>query len=458
MKTRSLAMALAMLTAACQYVTQHAAVCTDNLTNGSETDVDCGGTKCPGCVAGKLCFADADCADQICTLNRCSAPSCSDGLKNGTETDIDCGGACAACPIAKSCVLTTDCQSTFCVDAGCVDASCSDALRGGTETDVDCGGGCSPCANGKACARNADCQSASCTNGSCGSTCTMPLSSCDAGCVDARHDPNNCGGCGTVCPPGDQCVSGTCTLVCAGGSRSCGGPFCIDPGSNAAHCGMCNHACSLGEVCINGACASPCGPGESTCGTECVSFQRDALHCGDCITACPMGSACVAGQCSAGCKTPLVACASSPSGCIDPRNDPNHCGGCDAPCAPFDHANAACVNSTCIIASCQSVFDNCNGLQNDGCESNLLFDHENCGMCGLACSGPETCGGDGQCCGPLPPGTYLGTCSQCTACGGALRCMCKDAMQIDRPAFIPLNPPCGLGYTNCNGILLCDGC
>lgn len=46
--------------------------CTDGIQNGSETDIDCGGSCAP-------------------------CPTCSDGIQNGTESGIDCGGICTAC-------------------------------------------------------------------------------------------------------------------------------------------------------------------------------------------------------------------------------------------------------------------------------------------------------------------------------------------------------------------------
>lgn len=51
-----------------------APTCTDGLKNGTETGIDCGGSKCEPCV------------------------SCYDGIKNGAETGIDCGGLdCVPC-------------------------------------------------------------------------------------------------------------------------------------------------------------------------------------------------------------------------------------------------------------------------------------------------------------------------------------------------------------------------
>lgn len=58
--------------------------CTDNIQNGNETGVDCGGPDCPAC------------------------PTCSDGIQNGDETGVDCGGPdCAPCPCNGSGVTLT---------------------------------------------------------------------------------------------------------------------------------------------------------------------------------------------------------------------------------------------------------------------------------------------------------------------------------------------------------------
>ena len=64
------------------------ATCTDGRKNGSETDVDCGGT-CPRCATGKTCSTRNDCASALCagTCQQCvNAGDC------GTDTN---GEMCA---------------------------------------------------------------------------------------------------------------------------------------------------------------------------------------------------------------------------------------------------------------------------------------------------------------------------------------------------------------------------
>jgi len=89
--------------------------------------------------------------------------ACSDGQRNGTESDIDCGGTCQTkCATGLSCNAGADCGSTFCSATAklCVDDHCSDQARSADESDVDCGGSCAAkCASGKACAGSLDCAS-----------------------------------------------------------------------------------------------------------------------------------------------------------------------------------------------------------------------------------------------------------------------------------------------------------
>jgi hypothetical protein len=54
------------------------ASCTDQLRDGDETDVDCGGS-CGACVAGEHCSLAADCAGHACSAGTCGYPlSCAD--------------------------------------------------------------------------------------------------------------------------------------------------------------------------------------------------------------------------------------------------------------------------------------------------------------------------------------------------------------------------------------------
>lgn len=141
--------------------------CQNGVKDPAESDVDCGGA-CGAC-AGAPCTKPSDCASDVCTAQKCAAPSCADGLQNGAESDVDCGGqSCPKCPAPKGCWTASDCAEGKCAAGVCTTAGCSDGTQSGNETDIDCGGGqCSGCADGKGCGTNADCKSANCVNKLC---------------------------------------------------------------------------------------------------------------------------------------------------------------------------------------------------------------------------------------------------------------------------------------------------
>lgn len=376
----------------------------------------------------------------ILGLVLCSCPTlepavlCSDGRVNGAETDLDCGGPCRGCPPGQLCLADRDCASGVCSLNRCVAPSCMDGVMNGGEQGIDCGGGaCPPCAG----------------------ACAPPLLPCGGACVDPRVDRAHCGGCNQPCPPAQACMGSMCQLVCTGGTQSCGAA-CVDVASDPQHCGSCPVACAPGDLCVGGSCFPRCGAGQTDCGGVCVSIDRDPLHCGGCGRPCALGSGCLGGQCTPGCMPPLLAC--DGGACVDPRFDPMNCGACGAPCPPVPHAKPACTPVMgCTRSACDPGFADCDAGTNDGCEAELQVDRQNCGMCGRACFGPQSCV-LGRCCEPLPPGSYQMTCSGCEACNGQLTCLCDDAMQIPRATSIPLGPCPPMGFSNCNGVLSCNGC
>ena len=106
-------------------------------------------TKCPPpieiyeCIG---CIADSDCPSaQKCINSQCSqVVSNSNGIRDGTETDIDCGGTSGIkCTDNKICINMDDCQSGICLNRICQVPTCTDNIQNGLETGVDCGGSCS---------------------------------------------------------------------------------------------------------------------------------------------------------------------------------------------------------------------------------------------------------------------------------------------------------------------------
>jgi hypothetical protein len=132
-------------------------------------DSDCADGVCTdgACVGGQLCSEAVDCDSAVCTDGSCAEPTCADEVQNGDEAGIDCGGACAECVIPPECTAGDDCESGVCTEGVCLDPVCDDGVKNGTETDLDCGGGCMPCADGLVCAEANDCLSESCDDGTC---------------------------------------------------------------------------------------------------------------------------------------------------------------------------------------------------------------------------------------------------------------------------------------------------
>ncbi|MFH1072393.1 MAG: hypothetical protein V1743_03110, partial [Nanoarchaeota archaeon] len=157
-----------------------------------------GAVKCTNCrlntsacnFPSASCKQDADCETNSCNLQTglCEQASCDDDIKNGDEGGIDCGGSCTKkCGIDSECESSNDCSSGWCniTETGgiCSLASCEDSLLNGNETGVDCGGPCSDrCATGSACRTNEDCVSNYCDIAS--HSCSNDLDSDDDGIPD----------------------------------------------------------------------------------------------------------------------------------------------------------------------------------------------------------------------------------------------------------------------------------
>jgi hypothetical protein len=106
----------------------------------------------------------------LCQGGVCIAgPSCTDNAQNGTESDVDCGGSCGRCPDLSDCNQDADCVNNNC-DASGTCISCGDTVKNGTETGIDCGGAdpaCRRCNPGEVCLSNSDCLSQFCVGGFC---------------------------------------------------------------------------------------------------------------------------------------------------------------------------------------------------------------------------------------------------------------------------------------------------
>jgi hypothetical protein len=150
-----------------------------------------------------------------------------------------------------------------------------------------------------------------------------------------------------------------------------------------------------------------------------------------------------------------------PDGGMDPMTDPNNCGYCGHVCA-LDNATAKCVGGVCRIDTCLPYFDNCDSLDDNGCESDLRASTANCGHCGEGClnthgstscqngvctphcdPGYEVCGGNPKdgCMVSLNSVASCGACDfPCTNANGGTSC----------PSGI-CRPTCATGFADCDG-------
>ncbi|MBI5496221.1 MAG: hypothetical protein HY904_14455 [Deltaproteobacteria bacterium] len=372
--------------------------------------VNCGGCglRCPGaaaCDRGQCTVADGGHAacqgdagacppGEVCQQARCLARACA-GAWNGGRcafglsvgglggTGTCCGGAC----------VDVQQDPQHCMECGfaCASQACLGSF----------GGGCFPATSpGASCPYDCSLGGMICVDGSCvRPACDSPMSApcafqggglgicCMSGmfsnaCMDWKNDPDNCGGCGARCAPGQTCVDGLCT----GGSAACGrgdlGRFCDADGgtrsvccasgcadlqADEANCGWCNQHCAAGTTCVAGSCAtlSCAGTPDNAacyadggfgfcCSAACVDRQTDPNHCGECGHRCAGGAVCRGGRCGVDvCDAPHAGapcfadgggagrcCA---AGCVDTTSDHEHCGGCGLPCGPTE----TCLNSGC---------------------------------------------------------------------------------------------------------------
>ena len=347
----------------------------------------------------------------VCLNGACAQPSCSDQIQNGDEGDVDCGGACTPCLPGQKCKLATDCAGGACTNGTCSltcldgKGNCDGDASNGCETNLKtdaahCGACDTPC--------NLPHATATCSGGTCAvGACIAPYADCDGdpsnGCeTNTSTDPANCNGCGLTCVAVNgtpSCVAAACQIACATGFSDCdddrsnGCEKKTD--SDANNCGACGKVCDAGNGtprCNMGVCGvSDCPAGFGDCdgdpknGCE-VDLTSDASNCKVCGSACEkannspacVASACTVGTCDAshadcngvvkdGCETSIV-------------SDPANCGACNKVCN-IVNGIAACAAKQCKVSSCTAPWADCDGNGTD-CETNTSTNGSNCGGCG----------------------------------------------------------------------------
>lgn len=328
---------------------------------------------------------------------------------------------------------------------GALPATCRNGALDGTESDEDCGGDCAACEDGRDCRGDADCASGNCI----ALVCYTP--GCDNGVRDDDEGGKDCGGvCDALCPAGEpcdvatDCESGVCT------SYFCQEASCTDLVQNGSEsdtdCGGSNPSCARCEI------GDDCRL-DSDCETEsCIDLT--------CALVCPANFDDCDGDVASGCEANLL-------------TSLDHCGACGQPCS-LPHAVSACSAGSCVIAvdedglpRCTEPYAACDSDLENGCETNLFTDPNNCGACGIRCTdangtpacvdgacdsecaaGLADCGGDYRC-----ETDTTSSVANCGECGNV--CPADDGTPWCRDSTCGFTP-CDAGRGDCDGDGTCE--
>ncbi len=361
------------------------------------------------CAAGFICDGTSTCVPGCTEAHACAdGKGCCGGECVDTKSNPSHCGACdQAC--AKPAHGNATCTAGTCGLAACDEGfgNCDLDPANGCETDLRstvshcgaCGVACAPAYATGACEASA-CKVAACNPGY-GDCDGDPKNGCEQGLATMTH----CGACGVACtiPNGTgTCASGTCEVAeCAPGFGDCDGVAAngceTDLTKDATNCGTCGKVCpsSAGTpACVSGACKyTSCAAGLGDCdgsGSCKTPITNDVANCGACGKTCSAangtpkcdGTTCGIQSCSSGfgnCNGDVV------DGCEQTLKTLAHCGACGVACTRTN-ASPTCSTGTCAIAACNAGYGNCDGVDGNGCETDLTSTLTHCGACGNACS------------------------------------------------------------------------
>ncbi|HET6336287.1 MAG TPA: hypothetical protein VFG30_23860 [Polyangiales bacterium] len=141
-----------------------------------------------------------------------------------------------------------------------------------------------------------------------------------------------------------------------------------------------------------------CAAGTADCdddaGNGCeVDLMKDAKHCGACDVACSSADCvCQDGRFVTVCRAGRADCDANPAnGCeVDSANSLQNCGSCGRLCHTNGHdaITAVCTNGQCHLTCQSELFPelDCDGNPDNGCETSIWTDNQNCGACGVRCN------------------------------------------------------------------------
>ncbi|MCC6214487.1 MAG: hypothetical protein IT376_06435 [Polyangiaceae bacterium] len=271
---------------------------------------------------------------------------------------------------------------------------------------------------------------------------------------DAPSDSPPDGGCG----PGEKPCVGGCART-DDPAYGCASPSCVP----------CSFAAATARCDLQGQCTpDECLPDREECdgdpGTVCeTNVHEDEANCLGCGLGCALANA--VARCSPGgcvvdsCVVGWDDCdGDDATGCETDLRSPTDCGACGTDCSSL--GNYTCVNRQCVANPCAAPLADCDGVP--GCETNTDTSAQHCGYCSNACGGAHatgTCAGGqcqlvcdsgwGDCDGVASNGceTNLGTSSaHCGACQRA--CSSAGAVSASCSGGV-CTSLCQPGYGNC---------
>ena len=452
--------------------------CDGNDGTGCETPLntldDCG--QCNG-----ICWrahATPTCATGNCRIQSCNSlwDDCDGVDLNGCETSLETTSDCGSCGTTCSRPnASATCSGGNCRIASCNNlwANCDGSDGNGCETSLQTLQNCGSC--GSVCTRAH--ASETCSGGDCRiDTCDSGWGNCDGsdgnGCETPLNTLQNCGGCGSTCTRAHAtatCSTGSCRISsCDSLWDDCDGNDangCEQSLETLAHCGSCNTTCARahatatcsGGNCRIASCQSLWGNCDANDANGCETSLQTLTNCGSCGTGCSRTNAtasCTGGSCHIdSCDPGWGDCdGSDGNGCETRLNTLQHCGACNTPCSRAN-ASATCSTGSCLILSCNSPYENCDGVDSNGCERNLNNDAENCGSCGNDCGQNAFCStgscscnpGYANCDGSWNNGCEININTDANNCGG-----CGN--DCNQNAYCSSGScACDTGYRNCDG-------
>lgn len=261
-----------------------------------------GGKVCDGAGNCVKCVTNGDCtagASPSCDLATHTCVSCSDNIQNGSETGIDCGGACPTLCIGTACTNDAQCKSAHCADGVCCDNGCTTTCKAcnvpgnegvcttlsaglqdigvctgtsvcdGTSGGASCDNLSGKRKNGDPCVANSDCFNSTCSAGLCRLPIGQPCSD-DVQCRSLHCANNVC----AACVNNSDCSTAECDIA----NSRCKAP-------NGTPCSVTSD-CKSNSVC-NSITTSLCGQFSGACNgdQDCSSYNCVNNSCIMCTTA-----------------------------------------------------------------------------------------------------------------------------------------------------------------------------